>query len=231
MWPEGRHDKFWYFSTPPVSPRVSVCPCDPPGPPGLLPHTAGRSPHSWISIRPKLSTHSSHSPGASIGLNAELWLPWEQSDANLAGSDWFLLKFQLASCVAGGGWSHVSGNQWTSTILTGLDTRNYVDMREKTRTKYKYVICYTWEWGAFYNRVPPLTLLTGERRWLVVAGRAGPGSGTASQTQYSLSCRGDRTSLSLSPPHRAVFTHQQPSVSQRQLNLNYSSHFNPAHWR
>ena len=80
-------------------------PCDPPGPPGQVPHTAGRSP-TFLNFNQTVKL-SSHSPGASIGLNAELWLPWEQSDANLAGSDWFLPELQLATCVAGG--SQLSG--------------------------------------------------------------------------------------------------------------------------
>ena len=77
--------------------RVSACPCDPPGPPGCS-HTRQAGAHILeFQSDTTLQSLSSHSPGASIGLNAELWLPWEQSDANLAGSDWFLPELQLAS--------------------------------------------------------------------------------------------------------------------------------------
>ena len=62
-----------------------------PWPPGLVPHTAG---HSTPDVLPTFLNFNQTETLQEPQLGSMLcWLPWEQSDANPAGSVWFLLSF------------------------------------------------------------------------------------------------------------------------------------------
>ena len=77
-----------------------ICDTDPPPPPlppwtpwppGLVPHTAG---HSTPDVLPTFLNFNQTETLQEPQLGSMLcWLPWEQSDANPAGSVWFLLSF------------------------------------------------------------------------------------------------------------------------------------------
>ena len=102
--------------------RVSACPCDPPGPPGCS-HTRQAGAHILEFQSDTNSPVTLQEPQLDSMLNCGC--RGNSLMQILPGQIGFYQSSQLhlASCVARGGWSHVSGNQWTSTILTGLHTK------------------------------------------------------------------------------------------------------------